>query len=120
MKSVGIPQKLCEHFISIPSKNVPLRDISILVTVAILDEGHSLEKFVSDFQGENMVMVYGVLCHFQQYFSYIVAVSFILGGNQSTEDNHFGRIDLLCILLFFSIINIRNNSFSKTYHKAIF
>ena len=80
---------------------MPLRDISILVTVAILDEGHSLEKFVSDFQGENMVMVYGALCHFQQYFSYIVAVSFILGGNQSTEDNHFGRIDLLCILLFF-------------------
>ena len=23
---------------------------------------------------------YGVLCHFQQYFSYIVAVSFIGGG----------------------------------------
>jgi hypothetical protein len=28
-----------------------------------------------------MVMVYGVEHHFQQYFSYIVAVSFI-GGNQ--------------------------------------
>jgi hypothetical protein len=30
-------------------------------------------------------MVYGVLRHFQQYFSYIVAVSFIGGGNQSTR-----------------------------------
>ena len=27
-------------------------------------------------------MVYGVYCHFQQYFSYIVAVSFIGGGNR--------------------------------------
>jgi hypothetical protein len=28
--------------------------------------------------------VYSVKCHFQQYFSYIVAVSFIGGGNLST------------------------------------
>jgi hypothetical protein len=28
---------------------------------------------------------YGVQYHFQQYFSYIVAVSFIGGGNQSTQ-----------------------------------
>jgi hypothetical protein len=28
---------------------------------------------------------YGVLCHFQQYFSYIVVVSFIGGGNWSTR-----------------------------------
>jgi hypothetical protein len=28
--------------------------------------------------------VFGVLCHFHQYFSYIVAVSFIGGRNQST------------------------------------
>jgi hypothetical protein len=31
------------------------------------------------------------LCHFQQYFSYIVAVSIIGGGNQST-----GRKPLTC------------------------
>jgi hypothetical protein len=31
-----------------------------------------------------LVVVYGVKRHFQQYFSYIVAVSFIGGGNQST------------------------------------
>jgi hypothetical protein len=31
------------------------------------------------------LLLYGVLSHFQQYFSYIVAVSFIGGGNQSTR-----------------------------------
>jgi len=30
-------------------------------------------------------LVYGVYRHFQQYFSYIVAVSFIGGGNRSTR-----------------------------------
>jgi hypothetical protein len=30
-------------------------------------------------------LVYDVLCHFQQYFSYIVAGSFIGGGNQGTR-----------------------------------
>jgi hypothetical protein len=29
-------------------------------------------------------VVYGVYRHFQQYFSYIVVVNFIGGGNQST------------------------------------
>ena len=29
---------------------------------------------------------YGVLRHFQQYFSYIVAVSFIAGGNRSASE----------------------------------
>ena len=33
-------------------------------------------------------LVYGVSHHFQQYFSYIVVVSFIGGGNQSTGENH--------------------------------
>ena len=33
----------------------------------------------------NGLLVYGVSRHFQQYFSYIVAVSFIGGGNQSTR-----------------------------------
>ena len=32
--------------------------------------------------------VYGVWHHFQQYFSYIVAVIFIGGGNRSTGENH--------------------------------
>jgi hypothetical protein len=33
-------------------------------------------------------MVYGVYRPFQQYFSYIVAVSFIGGENWSTGENH--------------------------------
>ena len=32
------------------------------------------------------MMVYSASCHFQQYFSYIVAVSFIGGGNQSNRE----------------------------------
>jgi hypothetical protein len=34
-------------------------------------------------------MVYGVLHHFQQYFSNIVAVSFIRGGNRVPGENHW-------------------------------
>jgi len=32
-------------------------------------------------------MVYGVYRQFQQYFSYMVAISFIGGGNRSTRKN---------------------------------
>ena len=32
-----------------------------------------------------ILMVNGVYRHFQQYFSYVVAVSFIGGGNRSTQ-----------------------------------
>jgi len=41
---------------------------------------------MSDFSAyeERFVLVYGVYRYFQQYFSYIVAVSFIGGGNRST------------------------------------
>jgi len=31
------------------------------------------------------LLVYGVCSHFQQYFSHIVAISFIAGGNRSTR-----------------------------------
>ena len=31
---------------------------------------------------------YGVLCHFQQYFSYSMAVSFIGGGNHRPVTSH--------------------------------
>jgi hypothetical protein len=30
-------------------------------------------------------MVYGLWCHLKQYFSYIVTVSFLGGGNRSTQ-----------------------------------
>ena len=32
------------------------------------------------------VMGYGIIRHFQKYFSYIVTVSFIDGGNQMTRE----------------------------------
>jgi hypothetical protein len=47
-------------------------------------------KFVSDlpqvggFPQKQKHIDNQLLCHFQQYFSYIMAVSFIGGGNQST------------------------------------
>jgi hypothetical protein len=34
-------------------------------------------------------MVDGVKCHFEQYFSYIMVVSFIDGGNHRTQRNHW-------------------------------
>jgi hypothetical protein len=39
-------------------------------------------------------LVYGVWCHFQQYFSYIMAVSFIGGGHRSTNPVH-GEVYLI-------------------------
>jgi hypothetical protein len=41
---------------------------------------------------------YGVVRHFQHYFSYIVAVSFIGGRNRSTREKHhiLFRTHLLC------------------------
>jgi hypothetical protein len=36
-------------------------------------------------QINNVCLVDAVLRHFQQYFRYIVAVSFFLGGNRSTR-----------------------------------
>jgi len=35
-----------------------------------------------------MVWDYGIYNHFQQYFSYILAVSFIGGGNGVALENH--------------------------------
>ena len=35
---------------------------------------------------------YGTECHFQQYFSYIVAVSFLGGGNQCPEKSNYYMI----------------------------
>jgi hypothetical protein len=36
-------------------------------------------------EGGGWLTVYGVKRHFQQYFSYIVAVSFIDGGNRTSR-----------------------------------
>jgi len=42
--------------------------------------------------------IYGVLCHFQQYFSYIVAGSFIGGGNQGTQGKTTDKLYLIMLL----------------------
>jgi hypothetical protein len=47
----------------------------------VLESFNDHETF-SEFE---WVRVYGVQCHFQQYFSYILAVNFIGGQNQSTR-----------------------------------
>jgi hypothetical protein len=48
-----------------------------------------LETKEADWREEEQVTLmfwfYGILRHFQQYFSYIMAVSFIGGGNQRTR-----------------------------------
>ena len=44
-----------------------------------------------------LFVVYGIYRHFQQYISYIVAVSFIGGGNRNTQ-----RKPPTCHILFFS------------------
>jgi hypothetical protein len=36
----------------------------------------------------NVSLVYGVLCYFQQYLSYIVGVSLICGRNRGSGENH--------------------------------
>ena len=55
-------------------------DSSILYLSLVNNYKESPQKLVFYF----LVEGYGVYCHFQQYFSYIVAVSFIGGGNQSS------------------------------------
>jgi hypothetical protein len=46
------------------------------------------------------VLVYCVYCHFQQYFSYIVAVSFIGGGNRNTQRKPPGRDGMVLVVGF--------------------
>jgi hypothetical protein len=45
------------------------------------DESFSLSSRFPLFLAKKKGFVYGVECHFQQYFSYIVAISFIDEGN---------------------------------------
>jgi hypothetical protein len=44
-------------------------------------------------------LVFGVLCHFQQYFSYIVAVSFIGGESVVLGENHQPALKSLTYLI---------------------
>ena len=53
----------------------PVKCVFSTIKLSLIDFGHS----------SNTGQGNGVKCHFQQYFSYIMAVSFIDGGNQSTR-----------------------------------
>jgi hypothetical protein len=49
------------------------------------------------------ILVYDVECRFQQYFSYIMAVSFNGGGNRSTRRNHRPVTDKLYHKLLYRV-----------------
>jgi hypothetical protein len=51
------------------------------ISTLIIIKQYSHEEIQSDHRGEG----YGIYRHFQQYISYILAVSFIGGGNRSTR-----------------------------------
>ena len=73
------------------------RNITIFITDGIDSEEYIFLKeivlsfFIINYPKEQILgrtngwfgFTYGVLCHFQQYFSYIMALSFTGGGNQS-------------------------------------
>jgi hypothetical protein len=92
---------LCQIDLKLPVQSVPITT-DVVSSNPIHGEvyliQHYVIKFVSDLRQvvftwiihdyEGFLMnwlVYGVKCHFQQYFSYIVAVSFIGGGNRRTQ-----------------------------------
>jgi hypothetical protein len=57
------------------------------------------------------LMVYGVYRHFHYQFSYIVAVSFIGGGNQST----WRIYDIDSCIMILKIYAMRNNYYFLSY-----
>jgi hypothetical protein len=67
-------------------------------------------------------MIYGASRHFQQYFSYIVAVNFIGGRNQSTRRKPLTCRKSLCLMLSlpldFSFL-IASSGFSNVYLQAV-
>ena len=65
-------------------------------------------------------LVYGVQLHFQQYFSYIVAVSFIGGGNRRTQKKpptcRKSLTNLSHNIVHLTLIEIRTRNISGDWH----
>jgi len=63
--------------------NATFTNISVISWQSVLLTEHVLHLF--KLKNGNLRVNYGLQSHFQQYFSYIVANSFIGGGKQSTR-----------------------------------
>jgi len=59
----------------------------VKVPSTTLIERHVIDGYKKFYEHHRGWVGYGVLCHFQQYFSYIVVVSFIGGGNLGMRRN---------------------------------
>jgi len=66
------------------NKKIFLKSKSIEKNVLPTSLALNICEFGIQFLDIRVRLGFGVQRHFQQYFSYIVAVSFICGGNQST------------------------------------
>ena len=65
-----------------------LKNWSILTDYLYMIYCYPMTIKICDFHSCPLGLFYGVWRHIQQYFSYIMAVSFIGGGNRSTAENH--------------------------------
>ena len=81
MEYLQISPTLWSIFRSLPRRNIPING-----AIERCDFNQICFKYMAVIKHKEMRSLFdGVECHFQQYFSYIVVVSFIGGGNRSTQ-----------------------------------